>query len=160
MSDKEQIDKEIMAKISLPELCEGTTTSNVMQSPGCTTWVRDQTRAVFGISFDALTATMTFSAPSEHISCFPRFCCSRLIRASNPTKTVLLNRCHSITFKPRCSYILNNKGMKHMSMFNITSFFCRAQALPGLSYITTMQHASKQWQNNHWQDSFNQNSNL
>lgn len=58
----------------IPELGEGTTTSKVMQSPGWTTWVKAHTRAVFGISFEALTATTTFSADSaDFFSCLPRF---------------------------------------------------------------------------------------
>lgn len=63
----------------LPEWCEETTTTRVMQSPGWTTWVRAQTRAVLGISFDALTATTTFSATSQLFSSFPPFFKSSLI---------------------------------------------------------------------------------
>lgn len=127
-------------KKGLPELCEGTTTSSVMQSPGCTTWVRDQTRAVFGISFDALTATITFSAPSEPFSCFPRFCCSRLISTNNPTKISLLNGYHSITLTRTCSYILNNEEEKHKDMFKITSFLSPCQAPTSFIYN---QHATR-----------------
>ena len=60
---------------SIPEPCEGTTTSRVMQSPGCTTWVKAQTKAVLGISLEALTATTTFTGTSEPpFSWFPLFC--------------------------------------------------------------------------------------
>lgn len=72
---------------SIPELCEGTITSSVMQSPGWTTWVKAQISAVLGTSFNAFTATITFDAALEPFSCLPLFN-SRLIIPK--TETVVL----------------------------------------------------------------------
>ena len=56
------------------------TTRSIMQSPGWTTWVKAHTRALLGISLEALTATTTttLSATSEQFFFPPPppcFCC-------------------------------------------------------------------------------------
>lgn len=80
-----------------------------MQSPGCTTWVKAQTKAVLGISLEALTATTTFTATSEPpFSWFPLLC-SLLIT----TTTINLSKTStcSLNQSPHYSYRANNKSM-------------------------------------------------
>lgn len=92
-------------EITSPEFCADKTTSNVMQCPGWTTWVKAQTKAVLGISLDAFTATTTFSAPSNPFSTFPVFS-SLLIdpvnnhfqyipSSMNPTRQIHITNSHN-----------------------------------------------------------------
>lgn len=73
--DKKQQQSSTNLKKNAPELWGETTTISVIQSPGWTTCFKAHTSAVFGISFEDLTATTMFLGASRPLSVFPCFGC-------------------------------------------------------------------------------------